>query len=31
MSDHFPKYVLSLDDGFETSLKGIRWMNFGSF
>lgn len=29
--DHFPKYVLSLDNGFETSRKGIRWMNIQDF
>lgn len=29
--DHFPKYVLSLDKGFETSRKGIRWMNIRDF
>lgn len=31
IDNHFPKYVLSLDDGFETSLKGIRWMNIREF
>jgi uncharacterized protein len=31
VSDHFPKYVLSLDKGFETSRKGIRWMNIKDF
>jgi predicted AAA+ superfamily ATPase len=29
--DHFPKLVLSLDQGFETSRKGIRWMNVKEF
>jgi predicted AAA+ superfamily ATPase len=29
--DHFPKIVLSLDEGFETSHKGIRWMNIREF
>lgn len=31
IQDHFPKYVLSLDKGFETSRKGIRWMNIQDF
>ncbi len=31
VDDHFPKYVLSLDKGFETSRKGIRWMNVEDF
>lgn len=31
VDDHFPKYVLSLDKGFETSRKGIRWMNIQDF
>jgi uncharacterized protein len=31
VNDHFPKYVLSLDKGFETSRKGIRWMNIQDF
>lgn len=31
VDDHFPKYVLSLDKGFETSRKGIRWMNIKDF
>jgi predicted AAA+ superfamily ATPase len=31
INDHFPKYVLSLDKGFETSRKGIRWMNIKEF
>ena len=31
VDDHFPKYVLSLDKGFETSRKGIRWMNIRDF
>jgi predicted AAA+ superfamily ATPase len=29
--DHFSKIVLSLDEGFETSHKGIRWMNIREF
>jgi hypothetical protein len=31
INDHFPKLVLSLDEGFETSRKGIRWMNIKDF
>jgi len=31
IDDHFPKYVLSLDKGFETSLKGVQWMNIRDF
>ncbi len=31
IDDHFPKYVLSLDQGFETSLKGVQWMNIKDF
>ena len=31
INDHFPKFVLSLDEGFETSRKGIRWMNIKDF
>jgi predicted AAA+ superfamily ATPase len=31
INDHFPKYVLSMDNGFETSRKGIRWMNIKDF
>ncbi len=31
IDDHFPKFVLSLDEGFETSRKGIRWMNIEDF
>jgi predicted AAA+ superfamily ATPase len=31
VNDHFPKYVLSLDKGFETSRNGIRWMNIKDF
>lgn len=31
IDDHFPKLVLSLDEGFETSRKGIRWMNIEDF
>jgi uncharacterized protein len=29
--DNFPKYVLSLDQGFETSRNGIRWRNIIDF
>lgn len=29
--DSFPKYVLSLDQGFETSSSGIKWMNIIDF
>ncbi len=31
VNNHFPKFVLSLDNGFETSRKGIRWMNIKEF
>ena len=31
IDDHFPKFVLSLDEGFETSRKGIKWMNIEDF
>jgi len=31
IKDHFPKMVLSLDKGFETSRKGIKWMNIEDF
>lgn len=31
IDDHFPKLVRSLDEGFETSRKGIRWMNLEDF
>jgi predicted AAA+ superfamily ATPase len=31
ITDHFPKLVLSLDEGFETSRKGIRWENIKDF
>ena len=31
VNDHFPKLVLSLDEGFDTSRKGIRWMNIKDF
>ena len=31
VDDHFPKLVLSLDEGFETSRNGIRWMNLVDF
>lgn len=29
--DSFPKYVLSLDQGFETNSSGIKWMNIIDF
>jgi predicted AAA+ superfamily ATPase len=31
VSDSFPKYVLSLDKGFETTSSGIKWMNIIDF
>jgi predicted AAA+ superfamily ATPase len=31
VDDHFPKYVLSLDSGFETHSSGIKWMNIEEF
>lgn len=31
VSDSFPKYVLSLDKGFETTSSGIMWMNIVDF
>lgn len=31
ISDSFPKYVLSLDKGFETASSGIKWMNLVDF
>jgi uncharacterized protein len=31
IDNHFPKLVLSLDEGFETSRKGIKWMNLIDF
>jgi uncharacterized protein len=31
VNDHFPKYVLSLDSGFETDRNGIKWMNIKDF
>jgi uncharacterized protein len=31
VDDHFPKIVLSMDKGFETSRKGILWMNIEDF
>lgn len=31
VNDHFPKLVLSLDKGFETSRNGILWMNIEEF
>lgn len=31
VDNHFPKLVLSLDGGFETSRKGIKWMNLIDF
>jgi uncharacterized protein len=31
INDHFPKYVISLDKGFETDRNGIRWKNIIDF
>jgi uncharacterized protein len=31
VDDHFPKIVLSLDKGFDTTRNGIRWMNIEDF
>ncbi len=31
IADHFPKYVLSMDEGFDTDKNGIRWMNIKDF
>ncbi|MEI6901489.1 MAG: ATPase, partial [Bacteroidota bacterium] len=31
VNDHFPKLVLSMDEGFDTSRIGIRWMNIKDF
>lgn len=31
IKDSFPKYVLSLDQGFETSRSGIKWRNIVEF
>lgn len=31
VDDHFPKIVLSLDKGFDTTRNGIRWMNVEDF
>ncbi len=31
INNHFPKIVLSLDEGFDTSYKGIRWHNLKNF
>ena len=31
VKDSFPKYVLSLDQGFETSRNDIKWMNIVDF
>lgn len=31
INDNFPKYVLSLDKGFETSPQGIQWRNIIDF
>lgn len=31
VDNHFPKLVVSLDEGFETSRKGIKWMNLIDF
>jgi len=29
--DNFPKYVQSLDKGFDTTSSGIKWMNIVDF
>lgn len=31
VNDHFPKFVLSMDSGFDTNRSGIRWMNIKDF
>jgi predicted AAA+ superfamily ATPase len=31
INDHFPKIVLSMDEGFETNYKGIKWYNLKDF
>ena len=31
IDNHFPKYVLSLDNGWDTDKNGIRWMNIKDF
>lgn len=31
IKDHYPKMVLSLDEGFETNYKGIKWYNLKDF
>ncbi|HBX53589.1 MAG: hypothetical protein A2275_11860 [Bacteroidetes bacterium RIFOXYA12_FULL_35_11] len=31
IEDFFPKYVLSLDQGFDTDKNGIKWMNIKDF
>lgn len=31
VNDHFPKIVMSLDKGFETSRNGIKWLNIEDF
>ncbi|MCF8226543.1 MAG: ATP-binding protein [Bacteroidales bacterium] len=31
VDDHFPKIVLSMDKGFDTTRNGIRWMNIEDF
>ena len=31
INNHFPKIVLSLDEGFDTSYKGIKWFNLKDF
>lgn len=31
INNHFPKIVLSLDEGFKTSYKGINWYNLKDF
>jgi predicted AAA+ superfamily ATPase len=31
VEDHFPKYVLSMDKGFDTNKNGVIWMNIEEF
>ncbi len=31
INNHYPKIVLSLDEGFDTSYKGIKWYNLKKF
>ncbi len=31
IDDHFPKYVLSMDNGFDTNRNGVKWMNIKDF